>query len=59
MEKQKIPSKKHKNVRFFDEKNNNGNCNNQVTTNVTVNIDQKDDCLSGCFKAISEIFKKK
>lgn len=26
--------------------------------NVTVNIDQKEDCLTGCFKAIAGIFKK-
>ena len=27
--------------------------------NVTVNIDQKEDCLTGCFKAIAGIFKRK
>lgn len=26
--------------------------------NVEVNIDQKDDCMVGCFKAIASIFKK-
>ena len=26
--------------------------------NVEVSIDQKDDCLVGCFKAIASIFKK-
>jgi hypothetical protein len=26
--------------------------------NVAVNIDQKDDCLVGCFKAIASVFKR-
>ncbi len=29
------------------------------TTTVTVNIDQKDDCLTGCFKALSDCFRRK
>lgn len=28
-------------------------------TTVTVNIDQKDDCITGCFKALSDCFKRK
>lgn len=27
------------------------------TTSVTVNVDQKDDCLTGCFAAITKCFK--
>lgn len=27
--------------------------------NVEVNIDQKDDCMTSCFKALGDIFKKK
>lgn len=26
--------------------------------NVTVNVDQKDDCLTGCFAALAKCFKK-
>jgi predicted metalloprotease len=41
----------HSTTRFF-------NKGNQQITKVTVKIEQKDDCFTGCFKAISECFKR-
>lgn len=26
--------------------------------NIEINIDQKDDCMAGCFKGLASIFKK-
>jgi hypothetical protein len=28
------------------------------TTTVTVNIDQKDDCFTGCIRALTDCFKR-
>jgi len=29
------------------------------TVNVTVNVDERDDCITSCFKGLAGVFKKK
>jgi hypothetical protein len=47
----------YRNGKFFSETRMKTEGNKQVTT-VTVNIDQKDDCMSSCFKAFLSCFKR-
>lgn len=48
----------HTNSMFNHSKNEKKSPHCVQTVNVEVNVDQKDDCLVGCFKAIASIFKR-
>lgn len=50
---------KNANSMFKHHKNDNKEPHCVQNVNVEVNIDQKDDCMTGCFKALGDIFKKK
>lgn len=48
----------HTNSMFNHANNENKTPHCVQNVNVEVNIDQKDDCLVGCFKALASIFKR-